>query len=274
MYYKKHIPDEYEAIRIHTQKIKLHIDQLLIHDFYHISKGSSVGLWNRFLENRWLKKRVGLAKEIQVFSEHIKSELLQKLPKALHKVIIVKPFLAPDIKPIDEDARDVIRYQYTNGDAYFLYLGPIHSAANLINLLKGFSVFKKRLGSNMKLVLCGATGKFSNNILDALSNYKYREEVFIFSKLTEIEKISLLSSAYALVHTCRWERFGLPVLTAMKLGVAVLVPENSTHALHAGMSGMYFNENDPADIGEKMIRIYRDEQMRSDMIGTGLLTFN
>lgn len=274
MYYKKHIPDEYEAICIHTQKIKLHIDQLLIHDFYHISKGSSVGLWNRFLENRWLKKRVGLAKEIQVFSEQIKSELLQKLPKALHKVIIVKPFLAPDIKPIDEDARDVIRYQYTNGDAYFLYLGPIHSAANLINLLKGFSVFKKRLGSNMKLVLCGATGKFSNNILDALSNYKYREEVIISGKLTEIEKISLLSSAYALVHTCRWERFGLPVLTAMKLGVAVLVPENSTHALHAGMSGMYFNENDPADIGEKMIRIYRDEQMRSDMIGTGLLTFN
>lgn len=274
MYYKKHIPDEYEAICIHTQKIKLHIDQLLIHDFYHISKGSSVGLWNRFLENRWLKKRVGLAKEIQVFSEQIKSELLQKLSKALHKVIIVKPFLAPDIKPIDEDARDVIRYQYTNGDAYFLYLGPIHSAANLINLLKGFSVFKKQLGSNMKLVLCGATGKFSNSILNALESYKYREEVIISSKLTEIEKISLLSSAYALVHTCRWERFGLPVLTAMKLGVAVLVPENSTHALHAGMSGMYFNENDPADIGEKMIRIYRDEQMRSDMIGTGLLTFN
>jgi hypothetical protein len=36
------------------------------------------------------------------------------------------------------------------------------------------------------------------------------------------------------------------------------------------MAGMYFNENDPADLGEKLIRIYKDEQMRQDMIGTGL----
>ena len=36
------------------------------------------------------------------------------------------------------------------------------------------------------------------------------------------------------------------------------------------MAGMYFNEKDPNDIGEKMIRIYKDEQMRQEMIGTGL----
>jgi glycosyltransferase involved in cell wall biosynthesis len=274
MYHKKHIPEEYEAIRHHVQTLTLQEGKLLIHDFYHTSKGSSVGFWSHFLENKWLKKSIDRAKEIQVFSEQIKSELLKKFPQALNKVVIVKPFLAPDLKPSDEDARDVIRYQHTNGDAYFLYLGPIHSAAKLINLLKGFSVFKKRLGSNMKLVLCGATGKFSNSIVDALESYKYREEVIVTGKLTEEEGISLISSAYALVHPCRWERFGMPVPTAMKLGVAVLVPENSTHALLAGMSGMYFNENDPADIGEKMIRIYRDEQMRSDMIGTGLLSFN
>jgi hypothetical protein len=38
-----------------------------------------------------------------------------------------------------------------------------------------------------------------------------------------------------------------------------------------GMAGMYFNETDAADIGEKLCRIYKDEQMREEMIGTGLL---
>jgi hypothetical protein len=38
----------------------------------------------------------------------------------------------------------------------------------------------------------------------------------------------------------------------------------------AGMAGMFFNEKNPEDIGEKMIRIFKDEQMRQDMIGTGL----
>jgi hypothetical protein len=37
-----------------------------------------------------------------------------------------------------------------------------------------------------------------------------------------------------------------------------------------GMAGMYFNENDASDIGEKLIRIYKDEQVRAEMIGTGL----
>jgi hypothetical protein len=63
----------------------------------------------------------------------------------------------------------------------------------------------------------------------------------------------------------------LPVFTALKLGVAVLVPSNSTHSEQAGMAGMYFDENNPAEIGEKMILIYRDEQMRDEMIGTGMV---
>jgi len=64
------------------------------------------------------------------------------------------------------------------------------------------------------------------------------------------------------------------VLMSMKLGVSVVVVDNSTHAELSGMAGMFFQENDPLDIGEKLIRIYRDEQMRSDMIGTGLILAN
>jgi glycosyltransferase involved in cell wall biosynthesis len=56
----------------------------------------------------------------------------------------------------------------------------------------------------------------------------------------------------------------------MKSGVAVLTADNSSMSEFTSMAGMYFNENDPADIGEKLIRIYKDEQMRQDMIGTGL----
>jgi hypothetical protein len=39
------------------------------------------------------------------------------------------------------------------------------------------------------------------------------------------------------------------------------------------MAGMFFNEKDAADIGEKLIRVYNDEQMRNEMIGTGLSRF-
>ena len=154
--------------------------------------------------------------------------------------------------------------------AYFLYDGPVHTVANLIELLKGFSIFKKKIGSNMKLVLSGAQGKYSAPLLQSLETYKYRNEVVLTGNLSSEKRIELLSSAYALIHCCMWERFGMPVPLAMKAGVAVLVPEHSVHSEMAGMAGMFFNEKDPADIGEKIIRIYRDEQMRTEMIGTGL----
>jgi hypothetical protein len=57
----------------------------------------------------------------------------------------------------------------------------------------------------------------------------------------------------------------------MKAGVPVLTDENSSMSEFCGMAGMYFNAQEPEDIGEKLIRIYNDEQMRSEMIGTGLI---
>jgi glycosyltransferase involved in cell wall biosynthesis len=79
-----------------------------------------------------------------------------------------------------------------------------------------------------------------------------------------------MAAAYALIHPCRWERFGFSVLKAMKAGVAVLTTADSAMSEFSSMAGMYFNERDPNDIGEKFIRIYKDEQMRQEMIGTGL----
>ena len=102
----------------------------------------------------------------------------------------------------------------------------------------------------------------------SLDTYKYKEDIII--KHPQDGDADLIAASYALVHPCRWERFGFSVLKAMKSGVAVLTTEHSAMSEFTGMAGMFFNEKDPSDIGEKMIRIYKDEQMRQDMIGTGL----
>lgn len=274
MFYSSKIPEVYEAIGYHAKTLKIEEDQFLFHDLYHRAPASSVGFLARLQENNWLKAGVNNAKEILVFSQHSRDQLTSIFPTINEKVKLVKPFVEADLKPNDEYDRDAVRFEYTKGDAYFLYAGPIHPAANLINLLKGFSIFKKRLGSNMRLVLSGTLNKSANRFLNELASYKYRDDVILTGKLSREQEIKLMSSAYSLVHPCRWDRFSMPVLMSMKLGVSVVVSDNSTHAELSGMAGMFFQENDPLDIGEKLIRIYRDEQMRSDMIGTGLILAN
>jgi glycosyltransferase involved in cell wall biosynthesis len=205
-----------------------------------------------------------------VFSEYTAEQLRKYYPKIASNISIQFPRIEEIFHPIDDDAKDAVRYRETNGDAYFLYRGPIHPAAELKNVLKGFSIFKKKMGSNMKLVLCGNVSAKSETFLADLESYKYREDVIIKSQFTLAEETELIAAAYAMVHPCRWERFGFSPLKAMKSGVAVLTVENSSMSEFTSMAGMYFNEKDPNDIGEKMFMIYKDEQMRLDMIGTGL----
>ena len=274
MFYSSKIPEVYEAIGYHAKTMKIEDGQLLFHDLYHRAHLSDVGFLARLRENKWLKAGVKNAEGLLVFSAYSRDQLTSIFPDSIEKIKLVKPYLEPELKPNNENDRDAVRFEYTKGDAYFLYAGPIHSAANLVNLLKGFSIFKKRLGSNMRLVLSGTLNKSANRFLHELSTYKYRDDVILTEKLSPEEEIKLMSTAYALVHPCRWDRFSMPVLMSMKLGVPVVVVDNSTHAELSGMAGMFFQENDPLDIGEKLIRIYRDEQIRADMIGTGLILAN
>ncbi len=270
MYYKAEIPEMYQGIIQNLAKFSHDSGQFLIHDLFHLEKNNGVGFWQRYAENNWLKKGVKNSSEILLFSTITQLGLESHFPLSIGKTKLIKPFIDDHIQPFDDDAKDAIRYNFAEGNAYFLYDGPIHPTANLLELLKGFSIFKKKLGSNMKLVMSGIKGAYSKPFLELLDTYKYRNDVIITSNLSKENHIELLSSAYAMIHTCRWERFGMPVPLAMKAGVAVLVPDNSVHSEMAGMAGMFFNEKDPADIGEKIIRIYRDEQMRNEMIGTGI----
>lgn len=270
-YHKEQIPSYCEGIRFHAETQRPAENEIVVHDLYPFSKGNAVGFWERLQESRWLKKGISKAGSITVFTEYTKTAVARAHPGAAAKLVVKKPLANEACIPTDEDARDVVRYQFTQGDAFFLYRGPIHPAAELINMLKGFSIFKKKIGSNMKLVLCGPSGIYSIDLLAALELYKYKNDVVVTGVPSPYDLVSITAAAYALVHPCRWERFGLPVLDAMKAGVPVLTTEDSPMSELCGMAGMYFNEKDPEDIGEKMIRIYKDEQMRSDMIGTGFL---
>ena len=272
-YYSRKVPLAYQGILKTVQFINEVQDGVIIHDLYVLSEGAQMGFWERYHEKRWLSKMMKNGNPIFVFTEFTRQKIQKAFPQSKNEINVLPLDISDQLMPTDEDARDVVRYQFAQGDAYFLCTAPIHDSANIIPLLKGFSLFKKRTNSNMKLVLSGVRGEFSAAILLALDTYKYRNDIILLNNLTAADQKDLLCSTYALIHPCRWERFGMPILDALKVGVAVLTAEESSMSEMAGMAGMFFNEKDAADIGEKLIRVYNDEQMRNEMIGTGLSRF-
>ncbi len=268
IYYRQTIPIEYEGMLDTHAILPATEDLACVFDCYHDDPHAAMSFLEKWKERSWLKRNLLSGKKVRVFSSYTADQISKHYPKASANLIVQQPRVDEAYHPIDDDAKDIVRYNLTNGEAYFLYRGPIHPAASLTELLKGFSIFKKKMGSNMKLVLCGPISKKGNSFLHSIESYKYRDDLVLrqsFSDDTE-----LMSAAYALIHPCRWERFGFSVLKAMKAGVAVLTAADSAMSEFCSMAGMYFNEKDPNDIGEKLIRIYKDEQMRQEMIGTGL----
>src|SRR4029078_4691423 len=129
-----------------------------------------------------------------------------------------------------------------------------------------FSIFKKRLQSNMKLVIAGRLAWKNHEFMQLINTYKYKADVILTGYLSEAELALLLESAYALVYPSLFEGFGVPVAEAMKCEVPVLTSEKTSMQEVAGDAALYFNPKDHSDIADKMMLIYKDENLRKELI--------
>jgi glycosyltransferase involved in cell wall biosynthesis len=172
-------------------------------------------------------------------------------------------------KPVNIETAEETKKKYTGGAEYFLYIGAIHPRKNLVNLLKAFSIFKKRLKSNMKLILVGRLAWKYDSFIQNLRKYKFREDVIMLGYLSEDELVKITGSAYALVYPSLLEGFGVPVLEAMKCHVPVLTSFASSMEEIAKDAALYADAKNFEDIADKMMLIYKDEKLRKELIEKG-----
>ena len=242
---------------------------LVIHDLgflYHPKTYKKEHVW--FLRRntpRFLKK----ATTIATVSEFSKNDIAKHYGITPHKIDVIYNGIKQVFRPVSFSIKEAIKEKYTGGKEYFIYVGAVQPRKNLVNLLKAFSIFKKRLQSNMKLVVVGRLAWKNNEFLKLVNSYKYRSDVVLTGYLPEEELVGLMASAYALVYPSLFEGFGVPVAEAMKCGVPVLTSEKTSMQEVAGEAGLYFNPNDHANIADKMMLIYKDENLRKQLIEKG-----
>ena len=80
--------------------------------------------------------------------------------------------------------------------------------------------------------------------------------------IEENELVKIIGSAYALVYPSILEGFGVPVLEAMQCNVPVITSSNSSMQEIAGDALYMRMQMIITDIADKMMMLYKDENLR------------
>ncbi len=242
---------------------------LVVHDLAFLHDPSFLKKTHQGYYKRYTGKFLDKARVIATVSEFSKQDMLARFKIDADKIKVVFSAAKEIFHPLEEQEKEAVKNKYTGGREYFVYAGGIHPRKNLMNLLKAFSVFKKRQQSGMKLLLAGRLAWNYESFTKSLASYKYRDDVIMTGYLEEKELVNIIGSAYGLVYPSLLEGFGVPVLEAMHCDVPVITSLNSAMQETAKDAALYADPNNYSDIAEKMMRIYKDENLRKQLIEKG-----
>jgi glycosyltransferase involved in cell wall biosynthesis len=242
---------------------------LVVHDLAFLHYPSFIKKSHLLFYKRYTEKFLNKAKSVATVSEFSKLDIIAHYKIAIDKIDVVFSAAKETFKKLSAEEKQTIKDRYTKGKEYFVYAGAIHPRKNLINLLKAFSVFKKRQQSNFKLVLAGRLAWKYESFIESIKTYKYRDDVLMMGYLNEEDLVKIVGSAYAMIYPSLLEGFGVPVLEAMHCEVPVITSKDSSMQEIVKDSALFADANDHNDIADKMIRIYKDENLRNELIQKG-----
>ena len=121
----------------------------------------------------------------------------------------------------------------------------------------------------MKLVFAGkVTGRYKV-FKENLESYKYRNDVVIIENAKENELIKIIGTAYGIVNPSLYEGFVLSVLQAMQCNVPVITAAGTSMQEITKEAGLYIDANSFTAIADKMMLLYKDENLRNELVQKG-----
>jgi len=242
---------------------------LVIHDVAFLHYPAHIKRSHLYFFKKYIPQFLKKANSIATVSEFSKKDILNHYKTDPEKISVVYSAAKEIFKPVTIEIAEATKEKFTDRAEYFLYIGAIHPRKNLVNLLKAFSIFKKRLKSNMKLVLAGRLAWKYDSFIQNLKKYKFKEDVIMLGYLSEDELVKITGSAYALVYPSLLEGFGVPVLEAMKCHVPVITSSGSSMEEIAKDAALYADPESFEEIAAKMMLVYKDENLRKELIEKG-----
>ena len=152
---------------------------------------------------------------------------------------------------------------------YALYVGTIQPRKNLARLIDAYALLVEREKIDWGLVIAGGVGWLGEPFQQQARLLGLGERIHFPGYVDDANLSGLFQKALFFAFPSLYEGFGLPVLEAQQMGVAVMTSNNSSLPEVAGDAALLVDPNDTEAIADAMLRLSRDESLRQELIAKG-----
>jgi len=223
--------------------------------------------FNRFIKAA-LPQYVKKATAVITVAATVQNELVKNFAASESKIIVAA--VAPKPLPVlSADARTSVKEQYTQGNEYFIYYGPVENSSYLTNLLKAFSLFKKRQKSALRLVLLTDHIPAGNAFVESLRSYKYRDEVHLLERIDETSTASIVAAAFGAIHLLPFYSSVLFLTAALQCNIPVIAGDAPLLKECLDDAALYADPGDINAVAAQLMTLYKDEKVQTGLIEAG-----
>lgn len=223
----------------------------------------------RWWQQKMLKRSIEKARAFVVPAAELQSALTHQFPAEQNKIIQILKAALPLFVPMDFSDQQMWRDDITAGKQYFFYNAGGASADAFVTVLKAFTAFKKWQQSDMKLVITGVSKNSTDHRAEKLNTYRYRDDVIALHRVSHKRLHQLYAASYAFIFLPEHEVFGVPVLEALQCGIPCITCNRIDPAV-AGEAVLLTESHNNEAIAAELIRLYKDEDLRAQLITRGL----
>jgi len=220
--------------------------------------------------NYFFPKYAKVATRIATVSEYSKADISTHYQVQSSLIDVVYNGINDGFKPLLDKEKQAVKEKYSQGKSYFLFVGSQSPRKNLNRLIAAFDLFKAQTQSDFKLVLVGAVYASENDVKRVIEKATYKHDILFIGRQPQEELEKIMASAFALTFVPYFEGFGIPLIEAMQCETPIICSNTTSIPEIAGNAGLLVNPFEVQDITNGMIQIYKNENLRMQLIQQGI----
>lgn len=246
---------------------------VVIHDLMHKYNTAERHPWKEKLFRDFVYRGAAQSSLLTVVSsEWTKSDLHRFYGIPPDKIRVVPESVPPyvcEYEGLTAPEAESVLERFRLPERYVFYPAQFWRHKNHAGLVRALYRIKEEYRTEVPAVFVGAPKEAFKEVMSLIDRLGLTGQITYLGYVSDKEIVALYKRAVALVMPSWFNVSSIPVLEALALGTCCLCANVAPAAERVGDAGLLFDPHDERDIAEKVWRIWKDDDLRQDLVAKG-----